>query len=49
MEHYDPAYRRSSLHNFVRLREAEHVAIGIADERAFEAAARELLEDTVSA
>ncbi len=27
LEHYDPAYRRSSLHNFVRLREAEKVKI----------------------
>jgi tRNA 2-selenouridine synthase len=49
MEHYDPAYRRSSLHNFVRLREAERVALGAADERAFDAAARELLADTVAA
>jgi tRNA 2-selenouridine synthase len=49
MEHYDPAYRRSSLHNFVRLPEAKHVAVDSAEERAFEAAARELAEDTVTA
>ena len=49
MEHYDPAYRRSSLHNFVRLPEAKRVALGAADERAFDAAARELVEDTVAA
>jgi tRNA 2-selenouridine synthase len=49
MEHYDPAYRRSSRHNFVRLPEARHVAVGSAEERAFAAAARELAEDTVTA
>jgi tRNA 2-selenouridine synthase len=49
MEHYDPAYGRSSLHNFVRLREAVRVPIEAADESAFEAAARVLLEDTVAA
>jgi tRNA 2-selenouridine synthase len=49
MEHYDPAYRRSALHNFVRLPEAKRVALGAADERAFDAAARELVEDTVAA
>jgi len=49
MEHYDPAYRRSSLHNFVRLPEAKRVALGAADERAFDAAARELVEDMVAA
>ena len=49
MEHYDPAYRRSSLHNFAHLPQAERVAIGAADDRAFDAAARRLLEDTVAA
>jgi len=44
MEHYDPAYRRSSLHNFVRLREAERVPLGAGDERAFDAAARALVD-----
>jgi tRNA 2-selenouridine synthase len=44
MEHYDSAYRRSSLHNFVRLREASRVSLGAGDERAFDAAARELVD-----
>ena len=44
MEHYDPAYRRSSLHNFVRLGEAERVSLGAGDERAFDAAARRLVD-----
>ena len=43
-QHYDPAYRRSSLHNFVRLREAAPLAIEAADERAFDAAARRLAD-----
>jgi tRNA 2-selenouridine synthase len=49
IEHYDPAYRRSSGRNFARLGEARRVAIGAADECAFDAAARELAEDTVAA
>jgi tRNA 2-selenouridine synthase len=44
MEHYDPAYRRSSLHNFVRLREAERVSLEAGDERAFDDAARRLVD-----
>jgi tRNA 2-selenouridine synthase len=48
-EHYDPAYRRSSRHNFARLGEARRVTIGAAEECAFDAAARELVEDTVAA
>jgi tRNA 2-selenouridine synthase len=48
-EHYDPAYRRSSRHNFARLGDARRVTLGAAEERAFEAAARELAEDAVVA
>jgi tRNA 2-selenouridine synthase len=48
-EHYDPAYRRSSQRNFSQLGEAPTLAIRAADEAAFDAAARELLEETVAA
>jgi len=48
-EHYDPAYRRSSLRNFSQLPQAATVAIRGADETAFDAAARELLEEAVPA
>jgi len=48
MEHYDPAYRRSSLHNFVHLQRAERIAIGSGEAAAFDAAARRLLEETVA-
>jgi tRNA 2-selenouridine synthase len=48
-EHYDPAYRRSSLHNFVQLPQAERVAIAAADRAAFDAAARQVLEERVPA
>jgi tRNA 2-selenouridine synthase len=44
MEHYDPAYRRSSLHNFVRLGEAQRVSIAACEEKAFGAAARRLID-----
>jgi tRNA 2-selenouridine synthase len=49
MEHYDPAYRRSSLHNFQHLPQAARVSIGSADAAAFDAAARALIEDAVAA
>ena len=49
LEHYDPAYRRSSQKNFVRLADARAVRIASAEERAFLDAARSLLEETVSA
>jgi tRNA 2-selenouridine synthase len=42
MQHYDPAYRRSSLKNFVRLPEAEIASIDSADEAAFARAAQDL-------
>ena len=45
-EHYDPAYRRSAAHNFPRLADAPRVHVGAADDAAFNAAARELLERT---
>jgi tRNA 2-selenouridine synthase len=44
MEHYDPAYGRSSQRNFFRLPQAEPLSIASPGEAAFEAAARELLE-----
>lgn len=43
VEHYDPAYRRSSHRNFARLPEARAVRIASADEAAFAAAAKALL------
>jgi tRNA 2-selenouridine synthase len=48
-EHYDPAYRRSSLRNFTWLPQAERLPIPTAEERNFDAAARGLLEDRVAA
>jgi tRNA 2-selenouridine synthase len=48
-EHYDPAYRRSSMRNFPRLPQARKLHIAEADERAFAEAARSLLEEPVSA
>jgi tRNA 2-selenouridine synthase len=39
LEHYDPAYRRSSHHNFVQLGHARPVLIEAADETAFDRAA----------
>jgi len=43
-EHYDPAYRRSSLRNFVRLPDARQVRISSAEESSFQAATEYLLE-----
>jgi len=43
MEHYDPAYRRSSHKNFVRLADAPSVRIASADEAAFSLTAQSLL------
>jgi tRNA 2-selenouridine synthase len=48
-EHYDPAYRRSSLKNFTRLPEARRLAIRGPDERAFADAARALVEEPIAA
>jgi len=48
-EHYDPAYRRSSAHNFARLGEARRVSIAAPDEAAFLRAAQGLLGKAVPA
>ena len=44
IEHYDPAYRRSSQRNFVQLADAESLPITGADDAAFARAASLLLE-----
>jgi tRNA 2-selenouridine synthase len=49
MQHYDPAYRRSSQRNFARLPEAPVVRIDSADESAFAAVARQIGTDPISA
>jgi len=42
LQHYDPAYRRSSHRNFAQLAEAQKLSIAGADEAAFARAARSL-------
>jgi tRNA 2-selenouridine synthase len=49
VQHYDPAYRRSSTHNFPQLAAAPAVTIRSADDAAFERAAAALLEAPVIA
>jgi len=49
MQHYDPAYRRSSLKNFVRLPEAETVRVDSAEDPAFAAIAQRMFEERVAA
>lgn len=49
MEHYDPAYRRSSQRNFPHLEAATRITIRSGDDAAFDGAAHALLEDTVAA
>jgi tRNA 2-selenouridine synthase len=44
LEHYDPAYKRSSLHNFAQLGEAPAVKIASPEDASFAAAAERLLE-----
>jgi tRNA 2-selenouridine synthase len=44
VQHYDPAYRRSSAHNFSRLPEARAVRVASADDSAFSSAAASLLD-----
>jgi tRNA 2-selenouridine synthase len=44
VEHYDPAYRRSSTRNFARLADAQKVVIASAQDSAFTTAARSLLD-----
>ncbi|HET9350369.1 MAG TPA: tRNA 2-selenouridine(34) synthase MnmH, partial [Burkholderiales bacterium] len=46
VEHYDPAYRRSTTRNFTQLPHAAPVRIARADDAAFAAAARSLLDLT---
>ena len=48
-QHYDPAYQHSSQRNYAALAHAERLAIVSADESAFHAAARELLDETAAA
>ncbi len=43
-DHYDPAYRRSSLRNFVQLHKADTLALESASDDAFAALARRLVE-----
>jgi tRNA 2-selenouridine synthase len=43
LEHYDPAYKRSSHRNFARLADAPEVRIASAEEAAFDAASGALL------
>jgi len=45
VEHYDPAYKRSSHRNFVRLADAPQLRIASADEAAFDAAGEALLRE----
>ncbi|MGH8741984.1 MAG: tRNA 2-selenouridine(34) synthase MnmH, partial [Burkholderiales bacterium] len=47
MQHYDPAYRRSSLKNFTRLPDAETVCIESAEESTFARAALQIGTDHV--
>jgi len=46
VEHYDPAYHRSSTRNFARLPDARAVRIASPDDSAFSRAARSLLEQS---
>jgi tRNA 2-selenouridine synthase len=49
LQHYDPAYRRSSHRNFVQLADAEKLPIADAGEAAFARGARALLQRAVVA
>ena len=49
VDHYDPAYRRSSAHNFTRLAEARRLKIASPEESAFSKAGQSLLEEPVPA
>ncbi len=49
VEHYDPAYRRSSARNFTRLAEARVTRINSPEETTFSSAAQALLEEPVPA
>jgi tRNA 2-selenouridine synthase len=45
VEHYDPAYRRSSAHNFPQLPNAARLSIPRSEHESFDRAARALLEE----
>jgi tRNA 2-selenouridine synthase len=49
VEHYDPAYRRSSARNFVQLPQARPIRISRADDAAFTTAAQALLSPSAVA
>lgn len=49
LEHYDPAYRRSSQRNFAQLEQADAIPIRAADDAGFDQAARALLDEAVAA
>jgi tRNA 2-selenouridine synthase len=49
IEHYDPAYRRSSHRNFMQLTDAPQLPISAADDAAFARAAQALLESSAVA
>ena len=49
VEHYDPAYRRSSTGNYVQLAQAQKVRIASPDVAAYDRAARDLLAEKVAA
>jgi tRNA 2-selenouridine synthase len=49
LEHYDPAYRRSSQRNFTQLPQADSISIRAPDDAAFDGAARELHEEIIIA
>jgi tRNA 2-selenouridine synthase len=49
VEHYDPAYRRSSVQNFAQLPRAQKLLIVRSDQRAFDDAARTILEERLVA
>jgi tRNA 2-selenouridine synthase len=49
LEHYDPAYRKSSLRNFQQLPDARKVAIASSDDASFAQAARQLASNERSA
>jgi len=44
VQHYDPAYRRSSMRNFLQLAEAPSVRIEAADNAAFDAAVTKITD-----
>jgi tRNA 2-selenouridine synthase len=49
VEHYDPAYRKSSARNFVRLGEARAIRIAAADDAAFQEASEALVKPLLAA